>query len=66
MLDHVQRGGRDGRREREEPGAAARRPKVQKGKITKMSGLHREKPLGGRTAHPLGWRGYKPDPGLIC
>lgn len=36
----------EGRRERREQGVAVWRPKIQKGWITKMSGLHRKEPLG--------------------
>ena len=40
---------RQGRRqERGKPGAATRRTKVRKGRVTKMSGLYREEPLGER------------------
>lgn len=37
-----------------EPGAAAR-SKVQIGRVTKMSGLYGEEPLGGRAGSP--WAG---------
>lgn len=36
-------------------GAVARRPKVQRGQIIKMSGLYREEPLGER--QPSHWAG---------
>ena len=42
-------GRRQGRKKRGKPGAAARRPKVQKGQVAKMIGLYREgqpNPLG--------------------
>ena len=43
---YVRKGGGEGRREiKGEPGAAARRPKLQMGRVTKMSELYREEPL---------------------
>lgn len=46
----------EGKGKRREPGAASRRPKVQKGEqVTKMSGSYREEPLEGRATQPLGW-----------
>lgn len=39
LLGHVW--GEKGEEKREEPGAAARRPKTQKGRVTKMSGFYR-------------------------
>lgn len=39
-----------GREGRGEAGAAVRRPKAQKGQITKMAGLYRKEPLGKERA----------------
>lgn len=51
---------------RREPGAAARRPKVQKGEqVTTMSGSYREEPLGGRVAQPLGWKSAEKGAGYV-
>ena len=40
---------------RGEPDTVARRPKVQKGRVTKMSGLYREESLG--EGQPSPWAG---------
>lgn len=51
---------------RREPGAAARRPKVQKGEqVTKMSGSYRKEPLGGRAAQSLGWKSIEKGAGYV-
>lgn len=48
-------GGGEGIRERGEPGAVARTPKVQKGQAAKIAGLNRENPLG--KGQPSLWAG---------
>lgn len=53
-------------REREEPGTAARRPKVQRKQVTKIVGLYR-----GEQPQALGWRvqgtgGGVCQPGVPC
>lgn len=45
----------EGEEERGEPGVAARKPKVQKRRVTKMSGLYREETLG--EGQPSTWAG---------
>lgn len=48
LLGHV--GREKGEEKREEPGAAARRPKIQKDQVTKMSGVYRS--LWGKGRQP--------------
>lgn len=54
--------GRQGGEERGELGAAARRPKIQKGHVAKMSGLNTEEPLG--EGQPGPWRVQGRGPGM--
>jgi hypothetical protein len=45
-LGHSERWREEGKGERRQPGAEARKPKVPKGQVTKMSRLNREEALG--------------------
>jgi hypothetical protein len=42
----AERQGERGGKGQEERGATAKRPKIQKGRVTKMSGLYKTEPLG--------------------
>jgi hypothetical protein len=51
-LSHERGWGGEGRGEGGKPGIAARKPKEQRGQVTKMSGLYREELLGKSSPAP--------------